>query len=142
LTRNEVTLEYPAGDSEGDPNVTCRVESFLRKEKEGFSLIIAGWHPIEAFDGLILESRKRMGEDYYETWRAISPSDPVTISTGFLVEGLKNKPKSVHALDLNSESPEPVLTEIQFQFDKGQLRIPDINLQPMPGVVMVDFAAY
>lgn len=134
-----VTLEDPAGDNEGDPNVTCRVESFVRSEKGGFSLIIAGWHPIEVFDGLILESRKRIGEDFYEAWRAVSPSDPVAISTAFLVEGLKHKPKSVDSLDLNSESPEPVLTEIPFQFDKGQLRIPDIKLQPMPTIVIVSF---
>ena len=69
------------------PAGAVEVRSFLvRPRGAGRTdrLVVALWNPVEAFDGRFLQSRQKIGDSFYEAWRAASPEDviarPVTVT--------------------------------------------------------------
>ncbi len=132
-------------DKISDPNTFLRIKSYLKsylkkgKGKNREVLVIALWNPVEAFAGRILESRKRIGNNYYEAWRAISPSDnvevPVKINVGNLADEKVVKCYSYNLLAKDKKE----LTKALSIKQHGAFGTTDIiKVGPMPKVIVLE----
>ena len=134
-----VDLPDKHSDPGGTLNVRTFLRSYLRDGQDNQRLVIALWNPIEAFDGKILDNRKRIGDDYYEAWRAISPDDPVAIPTQVQVANLT--PDRIEAMaryDLLSESSDAAWHAIEPEEANGLVRSPVTQVGPMPTIFVLD----
>ena len=141
--RYTVSLTDPPDDiSAPDGQVTVRtyLRSYLRHGQGGERLIIALWLPVEAFDGKILDNRKRIGDYYYEAWRAISEDDLVEIPTQVRIAGLDPSrarrivPYDLLAPDTESASGDP----LELQADGNTVLSPELHIGPMPTLLVVE----
>lgn len=124
---------------DGQLSVRTFLRSYLRQGESGGQLIIAVWNPIEAFDGKILDNRKRIGEHFYEAWRAVSPDDQVEIATQVRVTGLSaDKVKAMARYDLLAETTDTARTPIAFETKDNQLLSPELAVGPMSTVLVID----
>jgi len=133
-------------DKLSDPGGSLAVRTFLRtylaESNERQRLIVALWNPVEAFDGKILDNRKRIGDDYYEAWRAISPDDHVEVPTQVAITGLA--PQQVTQMarcDLLAEDAGTAVTSIEHRVEWDAVLSPILKVGPMPTVLVVDIAS-
>jgi len=131
-------------DKHSDPNGTLRVRSYLRTSKAGRRLIVAMWNPVEAFDGRILESRKRIGDNYYEAWRAVSEADEVEIPVRVRISRLKAADvRSFRLYDLAAKETlkawKPLPTSPVEE--NGKLLSPVLKVGPLPTILVLDIAS-
>ncbi|MBN2310155.1 MAG: hypothetical protein JXR94_14370, partial [Candidatus Hydrogenedentes bacterium] len=114
--------------------------SYLERGAHRERLIVAVWNPIEAFDGKILDNRKRIGEHFYEAWRAVSPDDHVEIPTQIRIAGLAaGSVKEMALYDLLAESTEAAPGEpLEFDAAPDALLSPEIRVGPMPTILVID----
>ncbi len=131
-----VLVDLP-DDNVSDPNGTCPLETYLKTTDEGEELIVAGWNPVEAFEGRILASRHRIGDSYYEAWRAISPEDQVSIAAPIQIRGYSQPPSEVWQVDLLSSNSAQMLTEAPWDFQDGVVTINQVKLTPMPTLYII-----
>ena len=144
--RNErytVSLTDPPDNVSAPDGLLC-VRSYLRSYvEEGQAkdrLGVAAWNPVEAFDGKILDNRKRMGDHFYEAWRAVSPDDGVEIPTRIRIAGLNKAQVSSMALyDLTAESTAAALGEpLAAEAEDDAMLSPTLEIGPMPTILVVD----
>jgi hypothetical protein len=143
-----VNSDYPVTlvdlpDNFPDPNSMVEQKIFVRTYVENGKskkrLIIALWNPIEAFDGKILESRKRIGDSYYESWRAISPEDKVEFPIPVRIGGLaKGQVAECYRYDLLSQDQKARKTPIQMNFKEGAAVTETLKVTPMPTLIVVE----
>ncbi|HOX38485.1 MAG TPA: cellulase family glycosylhydrolase [Candidatus Brocadiia bacterium] len=116
---------------------SCPVETFRLPGPRG-KLVVASWMQVEAFDGRILHWRDRIGDFYYEAWRAVSPEDIVELPADIVISGLKARPASVCRWDLEAAKDEDRRKEVAFDYENGRLTIRKEILKPMPSVYVVE----
>jgi len=102
--------------------------------------LIALWYPVEAFRGRVLDNRKRIGEHYYEAWRAISPDDVVAVPTQVRIAGIEPaRVQRASDYDLLATSTKAAIGDaIEFIEAEGTLLSPELSVGPMPAVLVVD----
>lgn len=135
-------------DQVPDPNAVVRVRSFLRTHLTADesvateTLVIAMWNPVEAFNGRILDSRKRIEDDYYEAWRAISPDDvaevPVQLTIGQLAQERVSKSQRHDLLATEAEAPR---SAVKLTFSGKRATTETLNVGPFPTVVVLELDA-
>ncbi|HOZ50020.1 MAG TPA: cellulase family glycosylhydrolase [Candidatus Hydrogenedentes bacterium] len=140
--RHAVSLvDLPDKQSAPDGSLTVRtyLRSYLKEGAGQARLVVAVWNPIEAFDGRILDNRKRIGDDFYEAWRAIAPDDPVLIPTEVHVDGVDaGHVVSAAQYDLLATSTDAATQPVEFTGVDGGIQSPRIEVGPMPTVFVVD----
>ncbi len=130
-------------DKISDPNTFLRMKSYLKSYlKQGENrevLVIAIWNPVEAFAGRILESRKRIGNKYYEAWRAISPSDRVEIPVKISVGNMGGrKIAKCYLYNLLAKTQKELTKPLPIELKDG-VAITDIfAVGPMPKVIVLE----
>ncbi len=126
-----------------DPNTFLKIKSclksYLKKGEDKEVLVIALWNPIEAFAGRILESRKRIGDDYYEAWRAISPSDHVEVPVKVNIGSLTNaKVVRCYLYNLLAKNKKDLTKSLSIS-QKGPIGTTDtVKVGPMPTVIVME----
>ncbi|MEA3364365.1 MAG: hypothetical protein U9Q79_01885, partial [Candidatus Hydrogenedentes bacterium] len=102
-------------------------------------LIVAVWNPVEAFDGRILDSRKRIGDSYYEAWRAVSEKDVVDVPATVELSKLEEERiVNVQTFELLSEATDQAYEETQWRSGpEGTIEIP-VTATPMPAIVVIE----
>ena len=136
-------VDLPDSLSAPDGSLTVRtfLRSYLSKGGENERLVIALWNPVEAFDGKILDNRKRIGDDYYEAWRAVSPDDHVEVPTQVAIAGLApDRVTRVSNFDLLAETTDAASTALEYEVKGPSVLSPVLNVGPMPTVLVVDIA--
>jgi len=124
-------------DKLGDPNVTIPVRAYLKRDPN--VLIIALWNPVEAFDGHILQSRQRIGGNYYEAWRAISPEDFVEVPLKVNISPLSSdQVESACRYNLTAAEDKDLRQAIELDFAGGQAITPEIEAGPMPTLIVLN----
>lgn len=115
------------------------LRSYLCKTDRGERLIVAVWNPVEAFDGRLLDNRKRIGNSYYEAWRATSEKDIVEVQAAVEVSKLEaERIVSVQAFDLLSASTTQAYEESEWHSGpQGNIEIP-VSARPMPALVIIE----
>ena len=134
-------VDLPDSLSAPDGSVTVRafLRSYLSREGEKERLVIALWNPVEAFDNKILDSRKRIGDDYYEAWRAVSPDDHVKIPTQVAIAGLApGKLARMARCDLLAETTDGAMTPLEHEVEENLVLSPVLDVGPMPAVLVID----
>jgi len=128
-----------------DPNTFVKVRSFVRtylkadESREKETLVIALWNPIEAFDGNILESRKRIKEHYYEAWRAISPDDVVEVPVQVTISRLtKDRTAESYLYNLLAQKDSDLRSPIKLTFDTHAATTETTRVGPTPTVIVVE----
>lgn len=127
------------------PDGYIKVRSYLQTRtingKKSQRLIVALWNPIEAFEGKILESRKRIGKDFYESWRAATPDDKVDIPLQVRVTGPK-LPKLLNTwqYDICAQKTDEAMRPLQSEVDDQYIISPKLNVGPVPTVLVFDLA--
>lgn len=125
---------------DGSANVVCK--SYLKKDGDAETLILAVWNPIEAFEGKILESRKDVAGKTYEAWRAISPEDLVEVPVTIQVENLParrvNHAYSYNILEANSEK---CSTEVTIPPEGEKPFLLKCQAGPVPSVFVIKLTA-
>jgi hypothetical protein len=134
LTDPPDTISAP----DGQLSVRTYLRTYLREDVHTRQLIIALWNPVEAFDGKILDNRKRIGEHYYEAWRAVSPDDIVEIPTQVRITGCApGSVESVVPYDLLATSTEAAMGEpLELVTEDGTSLTPELRVGPMPTVLV------
>jgi hypothetical protein len=125
---------------DGQVNVRTYLRSYLRQGQGKEQLIIALWYPVEAFDGKILDNRKRIGEHFYEAWRAISDDDQVAIPTQVRITGLEpSRVKQMTPYDLLATATESASgAPLEFEANDNTILSPELTIGPMPTVLVLD----
>jgi hypothetical protein len=140
--RYTVSLTDPPDDisaPDGQVSVRTYLRSYLRQGKDTRQLIVALWYPVEAFDGKILDNRKRIGDHYYESWRATSPDDLVAIPTQVKVAGLDPADVVKAAwYDLLATSTDGAWQPVALEERDGILVAPETAVGPMPTILVVE----
>lgn len=146
--RNDVytvsLVDPPDQVSAPDGQVTVRtyLRSFLQRGEEKERLVVALWFPVESFDGRILDSRKKIGDNFYEAWRAVSPDDLIQISTQVRIADLARENVTrmslydLRAAEMSAAMGEPLGIEVQ----EGAILSPTVNVSPMPTLLVVDIS--
>ena len=134
-----ISLTDPPDDVSAPDGQLC-VRSYVRQVETGAQLIIAAWNPVEAFDGKILESRKRIGEHYYEAWRSESPDDKVAISTQIRIARVPaDQVVDMRPYDLLASTTEAAMGEaMEWEMDAGAVASPTVRVGPMPTVLVIN----
>lgn len=131
-------------DDISDPNSFLKVKSYLRtyvkdEKPNGRKLIVALWNPVEAFDGKILHSRQRIGENYYEAWRAVSEQDkvnvPVRIKIGLVTAEMVS---NAYVYDLSATDETKRRTPLKLEYADKQAVTDTLNIGPMPTVIVLE----
>lgn len=138
-----VDLDDKIGAPDSSTMLRTYLRSYLRKDAaaagRGQQLIIAMWNPVEAFDGKILQERKRVGDNYVETWRPIAADDLVEVPVKVQVNGLKGVAvKSVARYDLLAQTAEAAAAPIEHSPQGDGIVTTVLNVGPMPLVVVID----
>jgi hypothetical protein len=139
-----INRQYPVTlvdlpDQTCDPNSFMKVKSYLRTYLKKQTLIIALWNPVEAFDGKILQSRQRIGGDYYEAWRAVSPEDKVEIPVQIRIGNLlKDEIKKVFVYNLLATEEKKLQTPVKMNFSGNAGTTETIKVGPMPAVIVIE----
>jgi len=127
---------------DGTLTVRTYLRSYLQRGEKQERLVIAAWNPVEAFDGRILDNRKQIGDDYYEAWRAVSPSDRVAIPVQVAISGLvPDRVKSAATYDLLARTTDEAAKPLELDTKSGRVLTPVLQVGPMPTVVVLDLAA-
>jgi len=128
----------PAPD--GQVTVRTYLQSHFRESECSERLVVAMWYPVEAFDGKILENRKRIGEHFHETWRDIGPDDVVEIPTRVRIVGIESsRVIRMAQYDLLATTTEAAFGEpLAFAAEDGCVISPEIKVGPMPVVLVAD----
>jgi hypothetical protein len=134
-----ISLTDPPDDISAPDGQLC-VRSYLRQTEAGERLVIAAWNPVEAFDGNILDSRKRIGQHYYAAWRAASPDDKVNIPTQIRVAGLAaGTVRTIRSYDLMATTEDAAAgSPLAWGEESGAVVSPLLEIGPMPTVLIVD----
>jgi len=132
--RYEVSVSKASHDG-----AALELRSYLLNNGSKERLIVAVWNPVEAFDGRILDSRKRIGDSYYEAWRAVSEKDvvdvPATVELSELEEG---RIVNVQTFEILSEAPAQAYEETPWQSGPdGTIEIP-VSIGPIPTLVVIE----
>jgi hypothetical protein len=131
-------------DDISDPNSLLNIKSYLRtyvkdEKPNGKKLIIALWNPVEAFDGKILQTRQRIGDFYYEAWRAVSEQDkvevPVQIKLGPLTAEMVSQ---AYVYDLSATDETKRQTPLKLVYADKQVVTDTLNIGPMPTVIVLE----
>jgi hypothetical protein len=123
-------------------NVRSYLRTYLRDQGQQQQLIVAMWNPVEAFDGKILESRKRQGDVYVETWRDQQPDDYVNLPVKVQVTGLKDRRLvAAQSCDILSQDSNQMLGELKTDWATGntQFITDTLHVGPIPTVLVFDF---
>lgn len=141
VSLTDPTDAVPAPD--GLVNVRTFLRSYLHETGQGERLIVAMWHPVEAFEDRILESRKRIGEHFYEAWRAVSPEDAVSVKTRARITGSPElKDARMRVYDLLAATAADAFGEPESLDSEGQfVMTPELEAGPMPVVLVIDIPA-
>jgi hypothetical protein len=138
-----ITLE-DLPDQISDPNSFMKVKSYVRtylkdNKPAGEKLIITMWNPVEAFDGKILQSRQRIGEYFYEAWRAVSPEDKVEVPVKVNIVGVaQDRIARAYRVDLLAVEDAKLKSPLKINFsDKGAVT-ETLNVGPIPLVIVVE----
>ena len=124
---------------DGHLNVRTYLRTYLRQGQDRERLIIALWNPVEAFDGKILDSRKRIRDHYYEAWRAVSPDDIVEIPTQVRITGFgPDRLQKMFQYNLLATSTEQAASPIQHEVEDNTVLSPPLQIGPMPTVLVAD----
>jgi len=131
--RYEVTISSaPHGD------VELQVRSYLQNRDGTERLIAAAWNPLEAFDGRILDNRKRIRGDYYEAWRAVSEEDAVEVAASLHVNGLAQESiESVQRFNLLSKTTDAAYEEAAWSAGQGGGIECPVAVSPMPSIIVI-----
>jgi hypothetical protein len=141
--RYHISLVY-LPDTTSDPNSYLNVKTYLRAylkddQSKGQSLIIALWNPIEAFDGRILHSRQRIGDDYYEAWRASSKEDPVNVPVRVNIQpATVKKVSKTYVYDLAAKDDAKRQTPLKLEYLDGKAVTDTLSVGPMPTVIVLE----
>lgn len=116
-----------------------QVRSYLVTQETGQRLVVAAWNPVEAFDGKILDNRKRIGDSYYEAWRAQSPDDVVDIPARVRIEGLAfDRVAGGARYDILSKATEGAMSDLALENAREALLSPTLSIGPTPVILVVD----
>ncbi|MBN1553731.1 MAG: cellulase family glycosylhydrolase [Phycisphaerae bacterium] len=127
-----------------DPNSFLKVKSYVRtyvkdEKPDGKKLIVALWNPVEAFDGKILQTRQRIGENYYEAWRAVSEEDHVEVPVQIKLGPVKSESVAqAYVYDLSATDPAKRQTPLKLNFKDDQAVTDTLNIGPMPTVIVLE----
>lgn len=131
-------------DDNTDPNASVKVNSYVRSylkngKAGGEKLIIALWNPVEAFDGRILQSRQRIGENFYEAWRAASPEDRVELPLQVLIAGVPAKRVAAsHLYHLLAVDDKMLRTPLTLTEANGRLVTETLKVGPFPTLLVIE----
>lgn len=127
-----------------DPNSFIKIKSYLRtyvkdEKPNGKKLIIALWNPVEAFDGKILQSRQRIGENYYEAWRAVSEQDQIEVPVQIKLGSIKNEMVSLaYVYDLSAMDEAKRQTPLKLDYADEKAVTETLKIGPMPTMIVLE----
>ena len=120
-------------------NVRSFLRSYVHEQGSQQQLIVAMWYPVEAFEGKILQERKRVGENYIETWRDVTENDHISIPLKVQVAGLNGKVVSkAYSCDLLANQTQQMNQAISFQqsTDRRMLHTDVFQVGSMPVILV------
>jgi hypothetical protein len=124
-----------------DPNTLLKVRSYLRRDGQRERLIVALWNPVESSNGQVLESRRRVGADYVEAWRGMTPEDQAVLSVNVQIHGVTPaRVRQVATMDLLAPRAEGAAHPIVPTWEGNSFVTPRLAVGAMPLVLVVDLA--
>jgi hypothetical protein len=126
--------------SNTDTSIIMR--SFVVKSKDRNypkKLIVALWNPVEAFNGKILQSRSRDGENYEEIWRNIKSSDRVQVPIRVMIKNLDRRVVNRSVIvNLLSEKNQKAIEAIALHQNKQFLTTEILKINPTPTILVFE----
>ncbi|MFA5205258.1 MAG: hypothetical protein WC708_12745 [Lentisphaeria bacterium] len=126
------------------PASTVEMRSFrVRPRGAGRTerLVVALWNPVEAFDGKFLQSRQKIGDSFYEAWRALSPEDRVAIPVQVAITGLPaRRVRSCQLYNLLDTDGKTLKKPLVLTAAGGRLTTESLPAGPMPALLVFDLA--
>ena len=97
--------------------------------------------PVEAFDGRILDSRKRIKDSYYESWRAVSPDDRVDVALRVSIAGPSaGKLTKAVRYNLTAEKDDELRTTLKVTAKDRIATTDQIKVGPTPTILVMDIS--
>ena len=134
----EVNADYIVA-VEGSDAGKAIVRTYMTPAASGKrKLVVAMWYPVEAFDGRILQERKREANKIVETWRPTTAADVVSLKVRVRISGKKISRIDGGLYDLLAPTTPSTLNAIPLtRAGKGALSEP-LNIGPMPTVLVAE----
>lgn len=122
-----------------DQTATLPIRTFLKQGPDLQRLVIAVWNPVESFDERILENRKKIGDYFYEAWRAKSPEDLVDIAFRIHVKGIPEaRFAGISRYNLLAKTLQETSSALEATANNDGILSQIITAGPTPTVIVVN----